>query len=472
MRHQSGEMSALSSERSIWCPVLTRNGKPAYLEIVDAIARDVALGKLQPQDALPPQRVLAQMLGLNFSTVSRAYAQAQRRGLIVSKVGQGTVIAAPTMAAKTAAVAADFTMNLPPEPDQPPLLARMQDGMRRLTEHTHLADLLRYQDFGGSEADRQAGAQWLSRRLPAVSAQNVLVSPGAQSALMAILSGLARPGDSLCCDALTFTGLKTLAAHLGLKLIGLPSDGDGMDADALAAACRDHAPKALYLNPTLHNPTTVTLSDPKRRALAAVARQFHLPIIEDDAYGALPLNPPPPLAALAPELTYHIAGLAKCLGAGLRIAYVLAPEGQRQAKLSQALRATSGMASPVTAALARLWIADGTADAVLDFIRAETEARRRLAAEILPAGLFHSQPHAFHLWLKLPPPWTRLDFLTHLRNLNLGVVTGDAFAVTHPAPEAVRLCIGGPIDRPHLRQALILLDQTLAQDPTQHSGVI
>lgn len=465
------------TERMIWTPVLTRSGKPVYLEIADAIAQDIQSGHLPPLSPLPPQRVLADRLGLNFSTISRAYAEAQRRGLIVSKVGQGTCVRPQSAEAKplvrpSGMAQVDLTMNLPPEPDEPALLARMSAGLQDFGLNSNIADLLRYQGFGGTQMDRQAGADWLAPRFGPLEAQKVLVCPGAQSALLAVLTTLAQPGDVVCCDDLTFTGLRSLAAHMGIRLLGIGSDDEGLDPAVFAAACRTHAPKALYLNPTLHNPTTRTLTEIRRQAVVAVARQHRIPIIEDDAYGALPLEGPPPLALLAPELTFYIAGLAKCVGAGLRIAYMITPDSGVQAKTFSALRATSVMASPVTAALASHWIRTGTAGAVLDFIRRETASRQAVAAEILPAGSYATQPQAFHLWLKLPSPWTRIDFLTHLRNSGLGIVTSDAFAVTNPAPEAVRICIGGPVDRGQLRQALTVLAQTLAQTPAMISAII
>ena len=140
------------------------------------------------------------------------------------------------------------------------------------------------------------------------------MSPGAHPALLGILGLVAKAGDVVLCEALTYPGIRSIAAQLGLKLVGLPMDEEGIDADAFADACKRFNPKALYLNPTLHNPTTHTISEPRRIAIAAVARRFGVPIIEDDALRLLAARRPPPFAALAPDITWHIAGLAKCLG--------------------------------------------------------------------------------------------------------------------------------------------------------------
>ena len=461
--------------QAMWVPVIRQSGKPLYLEIVDALAADIASGRLSPQDRLPPQRWLAEQLDLNFSTISRAYTEAQRRGLIDSRVGQGSFVRPGLAAAAPQRVSSqpcDLSMNLPPEPNDAALLLRMRQGVQTLGMDGDVRTLLRYQEFGGSADDRTVAAQWLSARLPQAVAERTLVCPGAQNAILAILTSLVRAGDLVCCEELTYPGFRSLAAHLGIELAGLPMDEGGIDPDAFAKICQTRSPKALYLTPTLHNPTTITLDLERRQRIVAIARQYHIPLIEDDAYGALLPNAPPPLAALAAELTYYVGGLSKCLGAGLRIAYLAVPDASSHYRLVNALRATCLMASPLTAALATRWITDGTADRILAFIRQETAFRQHMATQCLPASTITSNPHSFHLWLKLPPQWERMAFLLHLRTHGIGLVPSDAFAVTARALEAVRVCIGGPIGRDELRQTFSVLAETLAQMPNMATSVV
>ena len=466
-----------------WTPDLARFGRPHYRAIADAIAEDVGAGRLVASDRLPPQRQLADALGLNFSTVARGYVEAQRRGLVASRVGHGTVVAgaaaappAPARAAGERPAAArrpalvDFSMNLPPEPDDPELLGRMAEGFLALS--ADLMNLLRYQGFGGARDDREAALAWMARRGLAVGANRLLVCPGAHSALLAILSTLCRPGDAVCAEALTYPGARSLAAHLGLRLIGLPLDREGIDADAFAATCVRHAPKALYLNPTLLNPTTATVSRARRERIIEVARRYDVAILEDDAYGFIPPDPPPPFAALAPEITYHVAGLAKCLGAGLRIAYLVAPSARAALPLAANLRAATVMASPVTAALATRWILDGTADEVLGFVRRESVARQRLAAAALPRDLMQADPHGFHIWMRLPEPWSRSAFASQVRSTGIGVVASDPFTAAGPAPEAVRICLGGSANRGDVAHALDVIAHALDEAPAMSSAFI
>lgn len=458
-----------------WTPDLEASGKPHYLAIADAIAEDIRTGRLPPAARLPPQRQLADRIGINFTTVARGYVEAQRRGLIEARVGQGTFVRAGAPARLAPALArrrdsVDLSMNLPPEPTDPALLARMAQGLAELGPV--LLPLLRYQGFGGSAEDKDAARRWLARRGLDASTERILVTPGAHAGLLAAFSVLTRPGDVICTEALTYPGARSLAAQLGLKIVGLPMDAEGIDADALAEACAAHGPKALYLNPTMLNPTTVTISERRRLAIIAVARRFRLPIVEDDAYGLVPVAGPPAFATLAPDITTHISGLAKCMGAGLRLAYLVAPDARSLWPLSAALRTATVMASPITTALATRWIDDGTADDILGFIRSESVARQQIAAEVLPPGSYRADPEGFHLWVELPPAWSRSTFAAHLGGTGIGLVPSDAFATFEGPPEAVRVCLGGAADRATVRRALEYMAHGLAEAPARASAFL
>ncbi|GGI19616.1 aminotransferase-like domain-containing protein [Oxalicibacterium faecigallinarum] len=458
----------------IWTPKIKKNSGPLYIAIANAIAEDIAIGQLAAEQRLPPQRKLAEALGIDFTTVARAYTEAHRRGLIDSVVGRGTFVCGkrrpriPRVFEGRPTV--DMSMNMAPEPDAPDLLALMQNGYAEVGNS--MRDLLRYQNFGGSHEDREAGALWLRRRGMVVDHDRLLVVPGAQCGLLAILTTIAPAGSVICCEELTYPGLRALAGLLGIKLVGLPMDAEGIDAVAFAGACAQYGPKALYCNPTLLNPTTGTISAARRQALVDVARHYDVPIIEDDAYGFLPRSGPPAMASLAPDITFYVAGLAKCVGAGLRIAYMVAPDAHLASRLASSLRATTVMASPVTSTLATRWVRDGTADLMLNAIRKESAARQKLAARILPPGSYQSKPDAFHLWINLPPAWEQKAFAAHLAESGVGVVPSDAFCVSGPPPAAVRVCIGGLANRDDIQHGLEMIAQALRSTPKVAPAVV
>jgi DNA-binding transcriptional MocR family regulator len=457
-----------------WTPDLSTNDKPRYLAIADAIADDIGAGRLAAGDRLPPQRKLAKRLDVDFTTVARGYVEAQKRGLIESKVGQGTFVRdRPKPRRSQQALPprpVDLSMNLPPELDDPDLIERMQAGLEYVSRD--IVSLLRYQGLGGTQADKDAASSWLGRRALVPAQERIFVSPGAHPALLSILTILAKSGDMVLCETITYPGIRSIAAQLGLKLVGLSMDEDGIEVDALAEACKKAKPKALYLNPTLQNPTTLTISDQRRRDIADVARRFKLPIIEDDAYGFIPTHGHAPFAAIAPDLTWHVAGLAKCIGAGLRAAYVVVPDTRSAWPFAAALRAATVMASPLTVALVTRWIEDGTADTMLRFIRSETTARQKLVAQFLPKGIYKSDPLSFNIWVELPPLWNRAAFVEHMRSTAIGVVASDAFTAAGPPPEAARVCLGGPITRSRLAAGLEYMTHALEEAPALASAFL
>src|ERR1700677_2022811 len=239
------------------------------------------------------------------------------RGLLDSRAGSGTFVRGRTTTLPlSGGSSVEMTMNMPPEAAE--LAGRLRESAANLLSAADPYRLLRYQDFGGTAEDRAADSQWLRRRLLDCGEDKVLVCPGIHSALVALVSQLARPGETICLDTLAYPGIKAIAAQLGVRLQALARDDEGPLEHAFEALCKTDKPSAFYCNPTLQNPSTLTLTHKRREALADVALRYNVPIIEDDAYAMLPLQAPDSLASFAPELTYYVTGLSKSLGAGLR----------------------------------------------------------------------------------------------------------------------------------------------------------
>lgn len=458
-----------------WIPQTLAKDQAAYLAIADAIANDIRDGRLLPNTQLPPQRQLAQEIGLNFTTISRAYGEAQRRGLLEARVGQGTFVkadACPRLRhVPQRRKLVDMSMNHPPEPGDAKLLEMMSRGIRNAT--ADVGSLLRYYPFGGDSDDKEAAKQWLKLRGISVDIEKILVCPGTHSVINALLSMLLdRSGGGICCDNITYPGFRALAALHGVSMIGLASDHEGTLPEAFEQACRDNRPAAFYCNPSLQNPTTITLSVARREALAEVARRFGVPIIEDDPYSLLLDNPPPSFYSLLPEQTYYIGGLSKTVGAGLRVAYLALPSPRQLPRISAILRAVSVMVPPVSQAIATEWIFDGTATSLLNFVRDESRARQALVAQALQGTPYQASPEGFHIWLPLPEGWSRVSFATYLRNSGIGVVTSDAFLVSGAAVEAVRICLGGAATRDEVLSSMELVGSALSHPPAIYSAIV
>jgi DNA-binding transcriptional MocR family regulator len=336
----------------------------------------------------------------------------------------------------------------------------MQDGLQ--TVSANLISLLRYQSTTGGEQDKAAASSWLSKRGMVPSLERIAITPGAHATMTALLSTMTRPGDVILCEAITYPGLRAIAARMGLQLVGIPMDDRGITPDALDAAIHLHQPKALYLNPTVQNPTTLTIPRERRMEIAEVLLRHRLPLIEDDAYGFIPAAAPVPFATLAPDLTWHIGGLAKCLGAGLRLAYTVAPNARAAYTLAQALRASAVMPSPICMALATRWIEDGTADAIRHFVRTESAVRQKMVADTLRGLEIKGEPEAFNIWLKLPKGASRAELMGRMAGRHVGLMPSDAFTVLGTPDEHVRVCLGGVIQREQLRAGLLFMANSLS----------
>lgn len=451
-----------------WLDRVGASGGPIYLAIVEALAQAIRSGDLQPGDRLPPQRQVAARLGVDLTTVTRAYSAARERGLADGTVGRGTFVRAPAEDAGEAGLV-DLTMNLPPPPHGLALGRLLAATSADILAHADPAILMGYHPGFGAAGQRAAGAYWLSPGLGEVEPDRVLVAPGAQAALAAVLSMLRRRGDALVVEPLTYPGAIGLAHHLGLRLVPCPTDDAGFVPDALAEICARERPAAIYLVPTLQNPTTTTTTLARRREIARIATAEEAWIVEDDPYARLLETPLPALAALAPERTFHVATLAKTLSPGLRVAYLVCPPGWAD-RTTDALRAVALMPAPLMVAVATRWMQDGTAEAVLAGVRAEAIARREIASRRLPGAV--GAPQSLHVWLPLSDEAASERLRAEGQARGLALVTSEAFRAGPGGGAGARLSLGGPARRASLERALGELAALVAEAPPSRSAVV
>jgi DNA-binding transcriptional MocR family regulator len=463
-------------QQDAWAPSLRGRTGPRYRAIADAIAADIASGRLAPGQPLPTQRELADRLGINFTTVTRAYTEARRRGLITATVGRGTFVADPRQALRveqpgTGGGDFDLSVNAPPLPVW--LAGTFRETLDELQRQDNLAlNVLTYGARLGDVNAREAGVAWLRDRGLEADADRVVVTAGAQHALSILLSTFARPGETVLAESLAYPGLLTAAEMAGVRVIGVAMDDEGLLPDALDALCERHRPALMFTVPTLQNPTTAVMSPRRRREIVAVARRRVVRIVEDDICGAL-YPEAAPLATLAPEHVIHIASLSKCVAPGLRTGFVLVPDAADATRLDAAVRTSVLMVSPLPLAVASTWILDGTAARVVSDVQREATARTKLARAILGEERVEAPAGSLHAWLRLPASWTLAAFVAQAQQLGVRVGPGDWYVTpTEPMvgsrsaiPAAVRVALGAEPDRERLAQALRSLARLLEQPP-------
>ncbi|MFE2161213.1 PLP-dependent aminotransferase family protein [Streptomyces lydicus] len=413
-----------------------------YRAIAEGVAADIAAGRLRPGDRLPPLRRFARDRRIASSTAARVYRELGRRGLTVGEVGRGTFVraAAPTVEpalAEPGEAAVDLEINFPVLPEQPALLAK---SLEPLLRPDALAGALRAVGAAGTAAARQAAAAHLARGGWAPDPGRLLFAGNGRQALAAALAALVPAGERLGVEALTYPVVKGIAARLGVTLVPLAMDEHGLTPGALRAA----APlRAVYLQPTLHNPLGHTMPDSRRAELADVLAELDLYAIEDAIYGFL-RDDLPPFAAHAPERTFVVDSLSKRLAPGLSLGFLTVPAGRTQ-DAAAALRSGTWTASRFALEAATRWMADGTAAAVEEAKRGDAAARQRLVAERLAGFRVRADPHAYHCWWELPEPWRADTFVAAAARRGIAVTPAGAFAVgTGHAPNAVRLALASP----------------------------
>ncbi len=455
-----------------WTPRLDADAAPRYRAIAGAIASAIQAGELRPGDRLPTHRDLAWRLGVTVGTVTRAYREAEQRGYLAGEVGRGTFVRSVRTGdgvLRLAEGVGDGRIDL--SVNQPPLLPGLETAMRELGGISGAATLLRYQSAAGTEHHREAGAQWLKRSGLAARAQDVVVTVGAQHGMLTALAAVTRPGDGLLTEKLTYPAIKPLAAILGLRLIGVETDEEGVTIEAVAGAVGAGQARVLYCTPTLHNPTAAIMSPARRRQLADLAEARDLIVVEDDVYGLLLDESVEPLANLAPERVVFITGLSKTLAPGLRVGFVHAT-GALARRVSDAVRSTAGMAVPLMVEVAAKMIRSGDADRLVADMKREIAERQTILRARLGDLAYQSHPASLSAWLHMPEPWRAQDFLAVAAEQGVDVTSPDHFVIGRaPAPHAVRLCLGSPATRDELDRALGILADLLRAEPVAAASV-
>jgi DNA-binding transcriptional MocR family regulator len=442
---------------TIWIPTLAKTTQPAYSAIADAIGDGIRLGQLRPGDLLPTHRLLADLLGVNVSTITRAYAEAARRRLVGGEVGRGTFVLGVASEAALFALqhrpeggVIDLSLNMPPAASRDADLAAALGGI----DPTQAARYLHYPSPDEVLVHQQAAAGWLKRRGVTAGEDSIVVCAGAQHAVDTAI-GLFPEQEDWICEALVYPGLKAAARRWRRRLHPAAMDREGLLPEAFETACRNGLRLAI-VSPTLHNPTVATMSLQRRMRIVEIARKWDVTLVEEDVYGLLQENAPPALVTLAPERVLYLTGLSKTVAPGLRIGYLMLP-----ASLSDRLREdahhTTWYVSALTMALATRWLNDGTAWRRLLAQRRELAARHRLCLKHLAGFKWRGEPHCPHVWLSAVPGGSAA-FAKRALAAGVVVVPSSVLAAGRPPWEdGIRISLGAAPDRATLAEGLARL---------------
>src|ERR1700733_2508317 len=225
--------------------------KSEYLKLADTIAAEITAGRLRPGDRLPPQRDFAHERKIAVSTASRVYTELLRRGLVVGEVGRGTFISGEARRGVAApseprGIRIDLEFNYPMLPDQTALIAKSLDG---LEQPAALDAALRQATSVGTPAVRSVAAEYLSQGGWSPAPEQLVFTGNGRQSIAAALAAAVPTGGRCGVESLTYPFIKGIAARLGISLVPLAMDDDGVRPDAVQKAHREANLAAIYIQP-------------------------------------------------------------------------------------------------------------------------------------------------------------------------------------------------------------------------------
>ncbi len=451
-----------------WRPDVAALSRPVYLSLADQIQRAISDGRLAVGDQLPTHRLLADAVGISVQTVSRAYEELIRRGLISGEIGRGTFIRAaraemepPYIPQRTDAV---IDLSILKPVCEPLHVEAMRSALVDLAATLPPAVVLSFRPNTLFARHRATAVSWLRRCGVETTAANVTLTNGATAGMTIALMAAAPPGSTVVTEEVGYHALPPLASYLGIKLRGLAIDEEGVRPDALDAACRDGTVRALFVMPSPIDATSTYMGNARRADLVQVARRHNLAIVENDPLGPILRERRPPLAALAPERTLYVTSFTKCVMPGLRTGYLVVPDRLLAAVANRHL-VTNWTATPLIAEIATRWVDSGFALEMVDWQRDALHRRHALAADILRGIPYRDHPEGLHLWLPLDDGRPEAAFVSHARLQGVALAPGAAFAIAAgPRPGALRVSVASTSEE-ELRTGLGVIANLLNSDP-------
>lgn len=415
-----------------------------YLKLADTVAVEIANGALKPGDRLPPQRSFAYERKIAVSTASRVYTELLRRGLVVGEVGRGTFVSGETRRGVSSLTEPrgqriDLEVNYPLLPTQSAMIARSLEGLER-PEALDVA--LRQTSITGTQAARNISAEFLSRGDWSPRADQFVFTANGRQCIAAALAAVVPSGGRCGVEALTYPFIKDIAARLGVTLVPLTMDEEGVRPDAVQKAHREAHLSALYIQPTIQNPLGMTMPPARRADLVRVVEKLGLPVIEDTVYSFL--GDEAPLAALAPDTCIVLDSLSKKVAPGLAIGFIVSPPRLRE-RIMASVRSGGWTASGFALAAGIRMMGDGTVSELVRLKRIDAARRQQMAAKYLAGFEVQANIQSYHLWLTLPPHWRSQTFVAAAARRDIALTPSTTFAVAPGhAPNAVRLALGAP----------------------------
>ncbi len=446
-----------------WFPELKEGNEPIYKAVANALEEDIKKGILKPGFKLPPQRVLADFLGINHSTITRAFKICELKGLIRGTVGRGTFVASDAaipdnlLSSRDGVKIIDMGMVLPLY-EVNNLIAEV---LKEIYSNIDYGSILRYAPPEGLIKHRYIASKWLSNFSIECEPEHVLIASGTQNALAVILAMLFEKGDKVIVDEYTYTGFKTLAKIFGIALVPVKINESGLDVSELKAVCRKEKVKGIYLIPDCHNPTSVSLTEQSRIEIAEIIEKHNLLLIEDSPYLFTVQSSNKPISSYVPENSIFIAATSKAISPSFRISYVKSPN-KFSDRLSNGINNLTWMASPLNAEIISQIIQSTKYNDIISVKINKIKERNHMVDKILCNFNLVKNDTSFFRYLKLPYNLTGKEVEYNCLEKGVQVFCAERFSVNPNLNKgAVRLSVSGPETMEDLKKGLYIIRDIL-----------
>lgn len=457
-----------------WVPDLREEKVHKYISIANCIEEDIKKGILKGGFRLPPQRIIANYLGINHSTVTRAYKLCEEKGLIKGITGKGTFVT--SYAGIPQSLLTNFDDSNTIEMGMVlPLYEFNKDIESYLKEIYHDIDyteVLKYVPPEGHIKHRYIASKWLKEFGIDYSPEQIIITSGSQNALAVILTTLFEKGDRIIVDEYTYTGLISLSKLLGIILVPVKTNEEGIDIDELKVTCNRENAKGIYLIPDCHNPTTAILSNDKRKEIADIIKNYDLLLIEDSSFIFTVEDKNLPISEHAKDNSIYIAGTSKSINPTFRISYI-ASSKKYMKELIHGVNNLTWMASPLNAEIVSHLLNSSRYNQLISSKLKILKDRNKLADDILcDYNLIQNETSLFR-YLILPSSVSDKDIELSCLKRGVQVFSSKRFATsTHPKINAIRLSVSGTESMKELRKGLLLVKEVIDLSKTDIKPII
>jgi GntR family transcriptional regulator of abcA and norABC len=435
---------------------------PLFRQLAFHLRNQIRGGVLVAGTRLPPQRTLAQQLGVNRTTIVSAYQELQADGLVDGHAGGGTVVRSLESSEDAGAGIFDWhdildrgtfvhDRSLAAEVAH----ARTLPGIVSLGQGELATDLrptaalqalfraapvsedwLGYEGVYGYQPLREAIAAHMTSRGAPTEPDRVLILAGAQQGLYLICRGLLQAGDTVVVEAPSYLLTLGVLQMAGIRILRAPLDQFGLIPDRLEELLARHRVAMVFTMPAYQNPTGAVLAASRRTALLNLCEQYRVPLIEDDVYGELGFESPAPVPLYALDqggYVIYVSSVSKSVAAGLRVGWLVGPPSMIKRLAEMKYQMDYG-SSVVPQWVTQQWLSQGYHGAHLVQVARALRARRDVMEDELHRQfgplLTWPQPRGgFHLWARVQAPVSSTSLFRRALRAGIGIKPGSLYGV-------------------------------------------